>query len=67
MLPRAVTCEECGERAEVRGYGRVEYAWDRSDGGTTTLQIKAVRLTIDCPSCGVCVQEHRPEGFVEKV
>lgn len=62
MLPRIVFCEECGERAIVRGYGRVEYDWDQTGPVATTLQIKVVRLTIDCPRCGVRVQEHRPAG-----
>ena len=60
MLPRIVSCEECGESATVRGYGRVEYDWDQTGHVATTLQIKMVRLTIDCPRCGVRVQEHHP-------
>jgi hypothetical protein len=62
MLPRIVFCEECGERAIVRGYGRVEYDLDQPGHVATTLQIKVIRLTIDCPRCGVRVQEHRPAG-----
>jgi transcription elongation factor Elf1 len=65
MLPRSVTCEECGEKAIVRGYGRVEYDWDQTGHVATTLKIKVVRLTIDCPRCGVRVQEHRPVGHDE--
>ena len=61
-MPRTVSCEECGERAIVRGYGRVEYDWDQTAHADTALQIKVVRLTIDCPNCGVRVQEHRPAG-----
>jgi hypothetical protein len=60
MLPHLVSCEECGESATVRGFGRVEYDWDQSDHVATTLHIKMVRLTIDCPRCGVRVQEHHP-------
>lgn len=60
MLPRSILCEDCGEKAVVRGYGRVEYAWDRADDGTTILEIRSVRLTVDCPACGVCVQEFVP-------
>ena len=60
MLPRTVSCEECGKKAIVRGYGRVEYDWDQTGHAATTLQIKMVRLTIDCPRCGVRVQEHHP-------
>ena len=72
MLPRSIPCEECGKNAPVRGYGRVEYDWNvdgRNVGGTNTgsnettaLTIRAVRLTIDCPHCGLRVQEHRPDG-----
>lgn len=60
MLPRVVQCEECREIAVVRGYGRVEYAWDRAEDGTTILEIRSVRLTVDCPACGVCVQDYVP-------
>jgi DNA-directed RNA polymerase subunit RPC12/RpoP len=62
MLPRTISCDECGEKAIVRGYGRLEYDWEPTAHAVTTLQIKAVRLTIDCPTCGVRVQEHRPVG-----
>jgi hypothetical protein len=62
MLPRSVTCEECGERAIVRGYGRVEYDWKQTSHTATTLQIKMLRLTIDCPKCGVRIQDHWPNG-----
>jgi hypothetical protein len=60
MLPRSVYCEECGEEAIVRGYGRVEYDWNQAGGADTTPEIKLVRLTIDCPVCGVRTQEYRP-------
>jgi len=56
MLPRTVTCEECRERAIVRGYGRVEYDWDQAGHVATILKIKFARLTIDCPRCGIRVQ-----------
>ena len=62
MLSRIVSCEECGERAIVRGFGRVKYDWDQTGHAATTLRIKVVRLTIDCPRCGVRVQEHRTAG-----
>jgi len=62
MLPKSIICEECGSRAAVRGYGRVEYDWDDSADDATTLKLKLVRLTIDCPTCGVRVQEHHPVG-----
>jgi hypothetical protein len=38
----------------------VEYDWEEGSHSATTLKIKAVRLTIDCPNCGVRVQDHRP-------
>ncbi len=60
MLPRTVTCDECGHRAAVRGYGRVEHVWGPNHRVSTVLKIKVVRLTIDCPRCGVITQEHRP-------
>lgn len=44
----------------VRGYGRVEYDWGPAVGASTAVQIKSIRLTTDCPTCGVMVQEHRP-------
>jgi hypothetical protein len=66
MLPRTVFCEECGEKANVRGYGRVEYDWREDGHVASTVQIKAVRLTIDCPICGVRVQEHRPNSRAQR-
>lgn len=63
MLPQIVSCEECGESAIVRGYGRVEYKWDQTSHAATTLQIKMARLTIDCPRCGVRVQDHHPTEY----
>jgi hypothetical protein len=67
MFPRAVACEDCGERAYVRAYGRIEYdRWqgidDVASGQIATLpKIIAVQLTIDCPRCGVRTQNHRPD------
>jgi 5-methylcytosine-specific restriction endonuclease McrA len=73
MLPHVVSCEECGDSATVRGYGRVEYKWDQTNA-VITLQIQMARLTIDCPRCGVRVQEYHPaerdrklsEGYVNR-
>ena len=62
-MPRSVSCEECGEKAVVRGYGRVEYDWDQSGRVATMPKIKLVHLTIDCPRCGVRVQEFCPVGY----
>lgn len=67
MLPRTISCEDCGETAIVRAYGRVEYDWDADSGESSAGQvatrprIKMVRLTIDCPRCGVKTQEHYPD------
>jgi len=60
MIPQAVRCEECGKTAVVRGYGRVVYDWNDESHRATTLIIRAVNLTIDCPKCGVRVQEYCP-------
>ena len=62
MLPQSVICDECGKTAIVGGYGRVEYAWDDADNPAATPLIRAVRLTIDCPHCGLRVQDHYPNG-----
>ena len=59
MLPQSVTCEECGKNAYVRGYGRVVYDWDAADDALT---LRSVRLTIECPACGLRVQDHLPPG-----
>ena len=63
MLPRSVICEDCGQIATVRGYGRIEYDWPETTttgSETTTPTITCVRLTIDCPCCGVKPQEFFP-------
>jgi DNA-directed RNA polymerase subunit RPC12/RpoP len=56
MLPRVISCEDCGQSALVRGYGRVEYSWRTPD----EAEFKTIRLTIDCPRCGVKLQEYHP-------
>jgi hypothetical protein len=64
MFPRNVTCEDCGKLAFVRGYGRIEYDWpeNTTPGHETSIPtINCVRLTIDCPHCGVKVQEFYPD------
>src|SRR3954454_22186474 len=66
MFPRNVKCDDCGRIASVRGYGRVEYDWPEttSVGHETTIPtITCVRLTVDCPRCGVKSQEFFPEGI----
>jgi hypothetical protein len=63
MLPRTIACDDCGQKALVRAYGRVEYDWrqDGPDGQIATEPvINSVRLTIDCPRCGVKTQEFHP-------
>jgi len=60
MLPQAVVCEECGKTAEVRSYGRLEYDFDGDNNSPTALKLQTVRLTIDCPQCGVRNQDHAP-------
>ncbi len=69
MLPRSVPCEDCGETACVRAYGRVEYDWGEEGpeaGKIATMpHITMVRLTIDCPKCGVKTQEFRPSPNTE--
>jgi hypothetical protein len=63
MFPRSIKCEDCGQIATVRGYGRVEYRWPKTTNTgsePTTPTIDCVRLTIDCPRCGVKSQEFFP-------
>jgi len=60
MIPQLVHCEECGKYAVVRGYGRVVYDWDNVALGSETVTIRVINLTIDCPRCGVRVQEYYP-------
>jgi hypothetical protein len=64
MFPRIVNCEDCGQVASVRGYGRIQYDWPETTNSgheATIPTIKCVRLTIDCPRCGVTSQEYFPE------
>ena len=73
MLPQYVSCDECDQQATVRGYGRIEYDWpdparpdpgqSEADAPPTTPQVRAVRLTVDCPHCGLRVQDHFPNGI----
>ena len=65
MVPNTVLCEDCGRVAAVRGYGRVEYDWPKTitDGQVVTIPtITSIRLTLDCPQCGVKVQDFYPNG-----
>ena len=48
----------------VRGYGRIEYRWPETTKAgpePTTPTIDCIRLTIDCPRCGVKSQEFFPD------
>jgi hypothetical protein len=62
MMPKTLQCEECGHIAKVRGYGRVEYAWPQSGQAPGNLEITMIRMTIDCPECGIRTQDHYPRG-----
>jgi hypothetical protein len=67
MLPKSVSCDQCDQTATVCGYGRIEYDWPNSgspdaNGPPATPQIRAVRLIVDCPHCGLSVQDHYPLG-----
>jgi hypothetical protein len=65
MVPETVYCDDCGQPARVRAYGRIEYDWPKTttDGQLATMPtINTMRLTIDCPHCGVKQQEYYPSG-----
>jgi hypothetical protein len=64
MLPCAVRCDECGRKAVVRGYGRLEYVWGETSHTADSVQIKSVRVTVDCPRCGVHTQDHHPANHI---
>ena len=65
MLPRNVGCETCGEAAIVRAYGHVEYEPREQAAevllaqSVTTPETRSVRLTIDCPRCGIKSQDYK--------
>lgn len=61
MLPRTITCENCGEKAYTRAYGRVVYASGGPGQIVVEPEIETINLTIDCPRCGVFVQVYHPE------
>jgi transcription elongation factor Elf1 len=62
MLPKSVSCDQCNEQATVRSYGRIEFDWPAADDPTATPKIRSVRLTVDCPHCGLRDQDHNPLG-----
>jgi hypothetical protein len=60
-LPQFVVCDDCRETARVRACGRIEYDWPETTTGGQTATIPtltAARLTVDCPNCGVKVQDY---------
>lgn len=65
MLPQTINCDDCGRKAKVRAYGRIEYDWPKTtnDGQVATMPlIRSIRLTIDCPNCGVKQQDCHPDN-----
>jgi hypothetical protein len=67
MLPQQITCDECHATARIRGCGRIEYDWPSDNeldarDPTQPPVIRSARLTVDCPTCGVRVQDHYPNG-----
>jgi hypothetical protein len=56
MVPRTITCTDCGRVAIIRSYNRVEYNWLPSGRWGLAL----IRVLIDCPKCGVRVQSQKP-------
>lgn len=62
MLPKFVSCDQCDQKATVRGYGRIEFDWPDADDPTAIPKIRSVRLSVDCPHCGLGVQDHYPLG-----
>jgi hypothetical protein len=62
VIPLTIVCEDCGSTAKVRGYGRVEYDWGEDQSRPTQVEIKSIRLTVDCPTCGVKPQDFHPNG-----
>src|SRR3954451_19380797 len=64
MFPRNVKCHDCGRISSVRGYGRIEYDWPETAAAgpeATIPTINCVRLTVDCPRCGVKSQNFYPD------
>ena len=63
QLPVSVACDECRTPSEVRACGRIEYDWPKTTTPARTATIPTLnfaRLTIDCPKCGVRVQDFLP-------
>ena len=67
MLPESVQCEDCRKTAKVRGYGRLEYRLNHDDHSSTVVELETIRLTIDCPICGVKAQDYAPAcGLIQE-
>jgi hypothetical protein len=60
MIPEVIECEECGVYSVVRGYGRMTFTWEKYFDGSILPELQTIRLTIDCPRCGVRAQEYAP-------
>jgi hypothetical protein len=60
VIPQTVKCDDCSSTAKVRGYGRIEYQWNDDNTSASQVVMKSIRLTIDCPLCGVKPQDHHP-------
>jgi hypothetical protein len=70
MVPKAIACEDCGRIATVRGYGRVEYEWPKTSntGQVAAIPtINSIRLTVDCPVCGVKMQDFRLQSLEAEI
>ena len=67
-LPISVNCEDCRTPSLVRACGRIEYDWPKTTTparGATIPTLNFARLTIDCPKCGVKVQDFSPLSSAE--
>jgi DNA-directed RNA polymerase subunit RPC12/RpoP len=60
VIPKNIQCEDCGRQTKVRGYGRIVYDWTDDRHEPATLNVKMVHLTVDCPRCGVRIQQYYP-------
>jgi hypothetical protein len=70
MFPRVLTCERCGETAIVTRLQRIEYDEPPDFSVAVRLNVRSLKLTVYCPSCGAGSQDYRPppqEQFVSTV
>ena len=66
MVPDSIHCDDCGRPAKVRSAGRIQYDWPKThndDRVATIPTIKMMRLTVDCPRCGVKQQDFWPNNL----